>query len=287
MDFSFLEYTIDPSVSDLEETQSQLNRLGFVKRSQHKTAPISFWSQNNSIILLREHNSSKQPYVSGIGFNFPVTTLENMSRDLVLEDSSILSTTLENGLRILFVPEEYPEVFLLGDYELVDKNKYDSTGLEYFTGIILQNSTKSILEFFESIGFRLTKSSNQYFSLVSLNNRFTIMIDRFPKENKSIVSSVIVDTKDIFKTTACLTVTGAPIKKFNFDLSNLNFGKLNHKIVGYKCIAFGSEEKFTIENFIENALGSSDLIIRMRKQMLHVSEQSLNTYYENRYAAEQ
>lgn len=277
IDFSFLEYSFDPAVTNRETVHSKLNKMGFVQRSQHNSAPVGFWSQNHSIILLRECDNNKEPHISGIGFIVPLNTLETISDVLSLENSNALSLTFNDSLRILFVPEDYTELFLLNDYELIDKKRYATAGLENFTGIVINDSSERIIEYFESIGFKLTKTSDRYLSMVSLNRKFTIMLDR--QNSAGGIASVIADTDDVFKTTACFTVTNVPLRQFDIRAAELNFGKLNYKIIGYNCLAFGDEERFTIENFAESAFGKADLIFRMRKQVLNINEQSLKYYY--------
>jgi len=277
IDFSFIEYSFDPTVTNRETIHTNLNKMGFIHRSQHNSAPVGFWSQNQSIILLREIEDGLEPRISGIGFNIPLTTLELIADSLSLENSNAFSITMSNSLRILFVPEDWTEMFLTNDYTLIDKNRYNTTGLENFTGIIINDSGSEVIEYFETIGFKLSKESDRYQSLVSLNRRFTVVLDRSKSDGK--VASVIADTNDVFKTTACFTVTNVPLRKFNINKEELNFGKLNHKIIGYNCLAIGNEEKFTIENFVDSAFGITDLIFRMRKQVLHVTEQTLKVYY--------
>lgn len=278
IDFSFIEYSFDPTVSDRETVHSNLNKMGFVHRSQHNSAPVGFWSQNQSIILLREIEDGLEPRISGLGFNVPAATLELIADSLSIENSDTFSITLSNSLRILFAPEDWTEMFLLNDYTLIDKNRYHTTGLEHFTGIVINDSGNDIVEYFESIGFKLSKTSDRYYSLVSLNRRFTVVLDRTKNDGK--ITSVVADTNDVFKTTACFTVTNVPLRKFEIDKKQLNFGKLNHKIIGYNCLAVGNEEKFTIENFVDDAFGTTDLIFRMRKQVLHINEQTLKVYYD-------
>lgn len=277
IDFSFIEYSFDPTVTNRETIHTNLNKMGFIHRSQHNSAPVGFWSQNQSIILLREIEDGLEPRISGIGFNIPLTTLELIADSLSLENSNAFSITMSNSLRILFVPEDWTEMFLTNDYTLIDKNRYNTTGLENFTGIIINDSGSEVIEYFETIGFKLSKESDRYQSLVSLNRRFTVVLDRSKSDGK--VASVIADTNDVFKTTACFTVTNVPLRKFDINKEELNFGKLNHKIIGYNCLAIGNEEKFTIENFVDSAFGITDLIFRMRKQVLHVTEQTLKVYY--------
>lgn len=277
IDFSFIEYSFDPTVTNRETIHTNLNKMGFIHRSQHNSAPVGFWSQNQSIILLREIEDGLEPRISGIGFNIPLTTLELIADSLSLENSNAFSITMSNSLRILFVPEDWTEMFLTNDYTLIDKNRYNTTGLENFTGIIINDSGSEVIEYFETIGFKLSKESDRYQSLVSLNRRFTVVLDRSKSDGK--VASVIADTNDVFKTTACFTVTNVPLRKFDINKEELNFGKLNHKIIGYNCLAIGNEEKFTIENFVDRAFGITDLIFRMRKQVLHVTEQTLKVYY--------
>lgn len=278
IDFSFIEYSFDPTVTDRETVHSKLNKMGFIHRSQHNSAPVGFWSQNQSIILLREIEDGLEPRISGLGFNVPTATLEMIADSLSLENSDTFSITLSNSLRILFAPEDWTEMFLLNDYTLIDRNRYQTTGLENFTGIVINDSSDEIVEYFESIGFKLSKTGDRYHSLISLNRRFTVVLDRTKNDGK--ITSVVADTNDVFKTTACFTVTNVPLRKFEIDRKQLTFGKLNHKIIGYNCLAVGNEEKFTIENFVDNAFGTTDLIFRMRKQVLHINEQTLKVYYD-------
>ena len=279
VDFSFLEYSFDPSVADREKIHSSLNRLGFVHRTQHRSDTVGFWVQNQCIILLREDANGSEPHISGLGFIAPPHIIEN--DDIYFDQqSNIYITEAPGGLRILFVPENYTESLMTYHYDMVDKKKYATSGLELFSGVILSNAADEVREYFLNLGFKLNKTSDRYFSLVSNNRRFTLMLDR--RNNSNEITTVICDTADVFRTTACFTVTGVPMREFVIDTGSLNFGSMNHKIVGYNCLAIGDEESYTIENFVDDAIGSSDLIFRMRKKFLHINENTLQIFYDDR-----
>ena len=93
------------------------------------------------------------------------------------------------------------------------------------------------------------------------------------EESANTIDTVYADTNDVFKTTRCYTASGLSLKEYNISKENLNFGvALNHKIIGYNCIAFGNENSYSIENCVKQSLQNLDFIFRTRKQYLHINE---------------
>ena len=93
VDFSFLEYSFDPSVADREKIHSSLNRLGFVHRTQHRSDTVGFWVQNQCIILLREDANGSEPHISGLGFIAPPHIIEN--DDIYFDQQSNIYITVD------------------------------------------------------------------------------------------------------------------------------------------------------------------------------------------------
>jgi hypothetical protein len=134
-----------------------------------------------------------------------------------------------------------------------------------------------MMDFYQdAMGFKFSSSSDTYNMLTSENNRFTILV------NKSNISrnmpTLICETHDVWHTTSACAFANIELKKFDKP-EKLNYGTMNHKIVGYNCIAVGTENSYSIENLIPNALPGMDLIFRMRKQYLSIKEDSLRQHY--------
>lgn len=282
--FIFLEYTFNPVTQDKEQVHTRLNQLGFIHRSQHKSDKVGFWIQNESIILLRENeNHVSEPFISGIGFT---VSADFISEDNELEfdqDSNIYYKNLNGTLKLLLLPENYQEGVINNHYVLVDTKKYSTPGLQYFTGVILGDASDEVIAELEAFGFKKNKSSQKYITMISNNRRFSILLDKHVNNKK--INAMICDTKDVFRTSACYTVTNVPMRKFNINPKTLDFGSLNHKIIGYNCLATGDQESYTIENFVEEAITGVDLIFRTRKQFLHINEQALQAFYDTEHAA--
>lgn len=274
--FSFLEYSFDPSSVDPEDIYTALNRLGFVQRNLHASNQSSMWTQNQCIILLRETEHAYSPNVSGIGLVIDDGVV--FSKDYYDEECGMYVTHDPNGFRILSMPEKNLTKMIQHGYQVVDKKVYDTSGLEYFSGMVYNSFNNDLVEFYEGLGFKITKSSDRYTTLISNNKRFSLILSK--DDDSKTIDTVIADTQDVFKTTSCFTVAGFNKKEYDIDKESLNFGpKLNHKIIGYNCLAMGNEESYTIENSFKEPLPSVDLVFRTRKQYLHFEEAVMETHY--------
>lgn len=268
--FSFLEYSFDPYQTNAENVYSSLNRLGFVQRNQHFSNQSSMWTQNHCIILLREAENVDNLHLSGIGIvrddqsDFP--------KDYYEEECSMYITHDPAGLRILSMPEKNLSKMIQHGYRIVDKKSYETTGLEYFSGMVYNNTSSDVINFYEQLGFKFTRSSEKYNTLMSKNNRFTLLLSK--NDDSKTVDTLYADTNDVFKTTRCYTAAGLDLKEYNISKENLNFGvALNHKIIGYNCAAFGNENSYSIENCVREPLRNLDFVFRTRKQYLHINEE--------------
>ena len=269
--FSFIEYTFDPYKQDPEDIYVSLNKLGFVQRNTHVSGMYSMWTQNQAIILLRQSEDNSNLSVSGLGVILSDDLIEKYGA--VYDDECSMNVLRDpDGLRILAMPEKKLSKMIEYGYQIVDKRLYESPGIEYFSGIVYNTVNPRTMDFYQDIGFRFTKSSEKYNTLMSANNRFTVLMNK--EDSSKTIDIVYADTNDVFKTTRCFTASGLDLKEYNLDRDNLKFGvDLNHKIVGYNCAAFGNAESYTIENCVRQPIPNLDLIFRSRKQYLHINEE--------------
>lgn len=269
--FSFIEYTFNPDLEDPEYIYASLNKLGFIQRNSHVSGLYSMWTQNQSIILLRHSDEEKNFCITGLGIILSEEILEKYNAIYDLECSMHVIHD-PNGMRVLAMPEKRLSKMIQHGYQIVDKKSYDTPGIEFFSGVIYNTVDPATMDFYQDIGFRFTKSSEKYNTLMSENNRFTILMNK--TDSSGYIDTVYTDTHDVFKTTRCYTAAGFDLKEYNLDRDNLNFGAaLNHKIVGYNCAAFGNSNSYTIENCVKQPLPNVDLIFRTRKQYLHINEE--------------
>jgi hypothetical protein len=269
--FSFIEYSYNPYDADPEDIFVSLNKLGFVQRNAHISGYYSMWTQNQSIILLRQSEDVRSFCITGLGLILKEELLEKYDAEFD-EECSMHIMHDPDGLRILAMPEKRLSKMIAHGYQVVDKRLYESPGIEYFSGIVYNTSESTALEFYQDLGFRFTKSSEKYNTLMSESNRFTLLLNK--EDNSKTIDIVYTDTNDVFKTTRCYTVAGLDLKEYTIEKDKLKFGvSLNHKIIGYNCAAFGNEESYSIENCVKQPLPNLDFIFRTRKQYLHINEE--------------
>jgi hypothetical protein len=276
----FLEFSFNPVHTDREQVCARLNKLGFIHRNQHFKKSVGFWIQNSAIILLRETADVDQPKLSGIGLIVSKEIIDQLQP--TLDTDCDLHVQHDGcGLRTILSTGQHISSLLESGYEVIDRKEYALPGLEYFSGMVYNCFDEKVLNFYQSLGFKITKTGESYITLVSVENRFSLLMNRH--SNNGAVSTVICDTQDVFRTTSCYSVLNLPMRTFDIDRSKLDFGnKMNYKIVGYNCAAFGNAHSHTVENYVDNAWYKLDLIFRMRKQYLHITEQTLNYYAATR-----
>ena len=277
-EYTFLEYTYNSKHTNSKHISNCLFRMGFVERSVHISGKVAFWTQKNVIILLRDSESVSTPGFSGLGFiGNPEEYFANL-KPLFDAEIDMWVITSDSGMRYIILDSESFTISSanLPNYHVIDNAVYPDCGFNFISGIRINNAEYNDKEILYGLGFKDTKSSDNYDTLVSNNNRFTVLCK---KNDKSEIKTVILDTDDIFASTASLTVNNVEMKHFDIDTDDLDFGKMNHKIVGYNLLAFGNSDSYTIENFIPNALPSADFVFRTRKQYLHITETTLDTHY--------
>lgn len=274
--FSFIEVSYDASITSDLDMELQMERLGFIHRSQHALDQVGFWTHRQCIILLRRSQTGDIPKVSGLGFLGEHADIDRLGASFDRDSDFFVSE--QYGLKTYIVQENQFQTAIDHMYNEIDMTSTSNNALKNFSGIVL-DADEAIKDHFIGLGFRSTKHSANYDTLVGDVNNFSILISKKPK--KSLVPTIICDTDDVFSSTAFFTAQGCDIPKFDdTTMQELNFGKLNHKIVGYNCKAFGSENSYTIENFIRNAANDIDLIVRQRSKYIHILEETVDSYYE-------
>ena len=276
--FSFIEYSYDPHTVSREIMAERLIKAGFSLRTIHNRTPISLWIQNQCIIFLRESEGIDYPKVSGLGFIASQGVIDSLN---IPWDNSIgmYRTGDTNGTRILFVDShDIDNEIFASNYSIVDTNVHDNTGLTNFSGIILGGFSRTQMDFYQDIGFKFVKNNDNYNTLLSDNNRFSIHI------NKNVLSSekktLIADTHDVFSTTAKFYLNDMKPDQLIDNCENCeNFDKLAHRIMGYNCYAVGNDTSYSIENIVSDFVPNTDLLFRSRKKQLEVSAKSLEYFY--------
>ena len=277
-EFSFLEYSYNSAETDLLEVERGLAKLGCACRAHHRSENTTMWTQGMCILLVRDSASVSEPKVTGIGLMSNQYTIERLECEY--DDTVEMYVTHDcGGNRVLLFPESGDNLgdMLDGNYH-VDNLEINSkeTGMECITGAILEGLNARQMDFYQDLGFKFTKSTERFNTLVSNNNRFIIKVD---KNSGTGIKGIVIDCDDVFVTTSKLHVAGLMLKQFEpADYSS--FGGSAHKINGYNCVAHGSSSSYTIENFCVNPVSGLDITIRSRKQYLDINDQLLELYYE-------
>lgn len=279
IDFSFVEYSVP--ADSMAQTCGDLVSLGFVPRVEHSGSGAILWTQKHAILMLREDSVATDSRVTGLGFLADPEDIEALQ---AVYDSDInMYVTHDRGsLRILLACTD--NIFNIKDdsvdtYMVVDDRTRDHQALSRISGIVYASGDPRMMDFYQDIGFRFTKSGDQYNNLVSKNNRFTIVCDK--TQDTGRVHALVCDCTDVFASTSVFKVRGFNIKEYDIDSTTLEFGSLNHKIVGYNCYATGTEKSYSIENMLLEPLTNLDIIYRTRKQHLHITENTLKQHYDS------
>ena len=246
-EYSFLEISYDPSVVPTEVVKTNLNKIGFIHRTQHKLGLTGFWNLHKCIILLREDNSGKPAHISGIGFNSTSLSIESIgatydnTTDFYVADNN-------NGIKTYLLSEEQTHHFksnLADSYISIDSNSATLKHLDYISGIKLNGHEVDTIEHYIKLGFKYKDVSENYGKLICENNRFTIMLDK--RKGTNDISTIISDTHDVFDATAYFLSVGLEPELFIKVTPNI------------------------------------DIIYRQRNQYLHIQESTIDSYYESEH----
>jgi len=259
--------------NDYLRLTDELSTLGFSEVSNHTTSLNSFWHQNNCIIHAKDRAEGPHGLI-GFGMVVSQSTIENSGA--VYDDTSGWYKLLcPQGLEVYLQTQSGIENVLSTKYVTVSNEVEKRSGPNKFSGLVINQKEPFDLVFYEMLGFKTT-SSIDYTKLTS-SNHFTIMID-----NKGLTErpTVIVDCPELFRNIAGLSLTDIDLKRYETNYSTGNFGKLTHKIKGYNCVAHGNEESYTIEKMMLDYPHGTNIILRQRKQKIHINEYTLDLHYD-------
>jgi len=278
VDYSFLEYSYNPELIQQETVEKRLNTLGFTKRTRNTSGAVTVWTQNLCILVLKEVQTDLSG-ITGIGFNAKQDVIDKIGAMPDKDDTGMYVIDNCAGLRTLLMSEDdFKDLRKSLNYTEQNATGGNENGLGYVSGIIYNCTDARMRDFYQEIGFRFTKTGDRYYTFMSANNRFSILMDM--QKNDGKVPSIICDTDDVFNTTANFVSNKVPLKQFDINPNDLDFGEMNHRIMGYNCNADGNDNSYTIENLIPEAAPNLDIIFRQRKQYLNISETTLDTYYD-------
>ena len=259
--------------NDYLELTEELSTLGFKEVSNHTTSLNSFWHQNNCIIHAKERANG--PYgVIGFGMVVSESVIEN-SGALYDDPSGWYKLICPQGLEIYLQTQSGIEETLSNKYVTVSNEVDVRSGPSKFSGLVINQTEPFDLVFYEMLGFK-TSTSVDYTKLTSKNN-FTIMID-----NKGLTErpTIITECPELFRNIAGLTLTDINLKQYDKKYSTKDFGKLTYKINGYNCVAHGNEDSYTIEKMMLDMPSGANIILRQRKQKIHINEYTLDLHYD-------
>ena len=279
-DYSFLEYSYCSADTDILVVEKMLTSMGFVCRGFHNSENTTLWTQGLCILLVRDSGEIQAPGISGIGFQSNMATIESLECEYDPQVEMFV-TTDHGGIRILMYPEgsvDDGQDILNENYTIhnMDVNPKD-LGFTGFSGLVINGLDRFQMDFYQELGFKFTKSSDRFNTLLSRNNRFIIKVDK--QSTHTGIRGVIADCDDVFISTSKLSLTGTPIRQLQQDKDYSQFGEHTHKIRGYNCVAAGNVDSYTIENFCENAVPGVDITFRSRKQYLDINDELLEIYY--------
>ncbi len=274
-EFSFIEITYDPFVSEKETIHNTLQRIGFTHRSQHAMDFVGFWALRKCILMLREDNIDSKPKVTGLGFIGDVDDITNLNA--VLDPSSdFFKVENPNGLDTYIIQENQIGRSLEMCYNTIDATTPSPKHLQHISGIKIIHNSPEMIDHYETIGFTVESDTEKYTTLLSPSKRFSILCAKHKSEKVTIIS----DTQDVFQATAYFVANDFDLPEFELLEEDSDFGaKLNWKINTYNCKAWGNENSYTIENLLEFA--NADLIFRQRKNYLKIKEHTVDSYYES------
>jgi hypothetical protein len=274
-EFNFLEYSYDPALG-IRSAEHRLKILGYVKVGVNKSTSISVWRLNLNIIFLRKENHGLELHLTGLGFlcSQEVINLFDASYD---SDIDMYVTVDPNGYRILMYPySEYlqKKSVISNNFSVTKTKPVINESVAYTSGLVYNDCSDELLSFYSLLNFKIS-TSGDYAKGVCSGNRFTMVFRNNCIDHK--ISSIICDTLDVFHSTAYFISKGFLTKKYITPTTE-NFGTLQHKIIGYNCLADGNKNSYSIENIIFDALPELDFIIRMRKKYLHVKEHTIKEH---------
>lgn len=261
---NFLVYTY----TNRQDTQRRFLSLGFNQVSVNKQHEVSIWHNHNCIVMLKHGNTDG---LTGIGF---LTSSDIINSSRAIYDESTGWFKFGTGLEIYLQTEDQIPTIIKNEYQTVAKSIGIKTGIDKFSGIIMNSSNLHDKVQLDECNFKIM-ASERYLKYITHNN-FSLYLD---VENKTNVPTVFIDCHDIFKTISMISLDSTiNLKKYNKQ--DGDFGKLTHKINGYNCMAEGNKDSYSIEKMIIGCPNNVNIVLRQRAKKISISEETLDIHYD-------
>ena len=269
----FIEYRFNPEINEYESIVNRLGSLGFNQRSTHSVSGVELWIQSRAIILLKpDPTFGQEGQVMGLGTlsqNHPMDFMDNIYLD---EDTDFYVKECDNGFKFYFTETDS----LRHLYKPVSKTKVKGSGINSFTGLLLDTSNSDVLSTLQQIAEKV-EDAGKYTKYI-FKNKFTVFVE---KKFDTGIKLLVAESNDVFATTSYMISRGVDLLDFDITVeAGKNYGNLNTMIKGYNCRAFGSEKSYSIENYIPAKDFNVDIAYRTRKQYVKIKEATLE-YYDN------
>jgi hypothetical protein len=266
-DFCYLEYGCPKS--QLEQGAMVLRSLGFKARSGNQDGTAQFFSQNRSVILLREFDT---PSMTMLGFGL-LGDLDSIDPTLITKHDPVIDSPVvyAGGLRISLL-DQHTQTHRwkqLG-FGIIDNSDVVTPGahIEFFSGLLVQGRQETV-PILRALGFDFIKEGKWSATAVSKNRAFSLILSKAPTP-----TTVIADSNRIFDTVSELALG----RHFGVVTPQPGEVEVHHKIMRYGCVQFGNEHSFSIEKFYPNVMLGNHLIVRERAQWVHIPESTLDAH---------
>lgn len=263
----YLEYGVDPE--NVNQAHRDLDRAGFRLRSKNVKDTVRFYSQGSAVIMLRMIPGCDFAY-TGIGLaGSPEEILSLGGSPDPDTNFSIGSDTYQ---RVTVIETHQVNELIERNFEVQAASDQKGAGLNYFSGVVLPSRDAATKTMWEKLGFDINKQGVWSESAISAKRRFTVI---FADVERPLI---VADTNVIFDVVSHMLMSGFE----SYPTNNLpkSFDHPNAaKAKAYECAVFGNRESYSVEKLYPRALGNADLLVRQRKQYIHIPEENLETHY--------
>ncbi len=269
----FIEYRFNPEINDYESVTNRLLSLGFNQRSTHTVSGVELWIQSRAIILLKpDHTFNQEGQVMGLGTLSKDHPMDYMKDIYLDETTDFYVKECDNGFKFYFTETDS----LNHLYKPVSRTQVKGSGINSFTGLLMDTSNTDVLNTMRKIAEKVEESGK--YTKYIFKNKFTIFVE---KKFDAGVKLLVSESSDVFATTSYMIARSVDLLDFPTPIeTGKNYGNINAMIRGYNCRAFGSGKSYSIENYIPAKDFNVDIAFRTRRQYIKIKEETLE-YYDN------
>tara|TARA_B100000212_G_C27379951_1_gene536552 strand:+ start:698 stop:1534 length:837 start_codon:yes stop_codon:yes gene_type:complete len=269
----FIEYRFNPDINDYDSVTNRMLSLGFNQRSTHSVSGVELWIQSRAIVLLKpDRTFNQEGQVMGLGTLSKEHPMDYMNDIYLDEETDFYVKECDNGFKFYFTETDS----LNHLYQPVSRTKVKGSGINAFTGLLLDTTNTDVLSTLHRIAEKV-EDAGKYTKYI-FKNKFTVFVE---KKFDAGVKLLVSESSDVFATTSYMIARDVDLLDFPISVEpGKNYGGLNSMIKGYNCRAFGSEKSYSIENYIPAKDFNVDIAYRTRKQYIKIKEATLE-FYDN------